>query len=106
MFVNWNDVLELASKLTVKRIINALRITISYIYARYTKKAIVLGLPISISVEPTTACNLKCPECPSGLRSFSRPTGKITLALFEKIVRDVSDYTSYLTFYFQGEPYL
>ncbi|MFT4738709.1 MAG: radical SAM protein with 4Fe4S-binding SPASM domain, partial [Paraglaciecola sp.] len=41
-----------------------------------------------------------------GLRSFSRPTGKITLALFEKIVRDVSDYTSYLTFYFQGEPYL
>ncbi len=28
---------------------------------------------MSLSVEPTTACNLRCPECPSGLRSFTRP---------------------------------
>ena len=64
------------------------------------------GLPISMAIEPTTACNLRCPECPSGLRSFSRPTGKLTIDLFSKIIEEVSDHLVYLTFYFQGEPYL
>lgn len=59
-----------------------------------------------MAIEPTTACNLRCPECPSGLRSFTRPTGKLDTALFEKIMRDVSEHLIYLTFYFQGEPYL
>ena len=59
-----------------------------------------------MAIEPTTACNLRCPECPSGLRSFSRPTGKLDVSLFEKIMRDVSEHLVYLTFYFQGEPYL
>lgn len=59
-----------------------------------------------MAIEPTTACNLRCPECPSGLRSFTRPTGKLDVSLFEKIMKDVSDHLLYLTFYFQGEPYL
>ena len=59
-----------------------------------------------MAIEPTTACNLRCPECPSGLRSFTRPTGKLDVLLFEKIMQDVSDHLLYLTFYFQGEPYL
>lgn len=64
------------------------------------------GLPISISVEPTTACNLRCPECPSGLRSFTRPTGKLENALFTKIIDELHETLFYLIFYFQGEPYL
>ncbi len=59
-----------------------------------------------MAIEPTTACNLRCPECPSGLRSFSRPTGKLDTQLFEKIISEVSSHLLYLTFYFQGEPYL
>lgn len=59
-----------------------------------------------MAIEPTTACNLRCPECPSGLRSFTRPTGKLDTSLFEKIMKDVSEHLIYLTFYFQGEPYL
>ncbi|MEM7299138.1 MAG: SPASM domain-containing protein, partial [Bacteroidota bacterium] len=61
---------------------------------------------ISIAIEPTTACNLRCPECPSGLRSFTRPTGKLETTLFGKIIDEVKDHAMYLTFYFQGEPYL
>lgn len=64
------------------------------------------GLPISIAIEPTTACNLRCPECPSGLRSFTRPTGKLTPETFESIIEQVHEHLIYLTFYFQGEPYL
>ena len=59
-----------------------------------------------MAIEPTTACNLRCPECPSGLRSFTRPTGKLNEELFQKIIEEVKDHLIYLTFYFQGEPFL
>lgn len=64
------------------------------------------GMPISIGIEPTTSCNLRCPECPSGLRSFSRPTGMLEESLFKSLIDQLKDTLTYLTFYFQGEPYL
>jgi radical SAM protein with 4Fe4S-binding SPASM domain len=64
------------------------------------------GLPVSIAIEPTTSCNLRCPECPSGLRSFSRPTGMLDKTFFEKTIDELSNHLVYLIFYFQGEPYL
>ena len=64
------------------------------------------GQPISIAFEPTTSCNLRCPECPSGLRSFTRPTGMLHDELFKKTIDELSSTLSYLIFYFQGEPYL
>ena len=62
--------------------------------------------PISISIEPTTSCNLRCPECPSGLRSFIRPTGMLTQDLYQRAIDELSPTLTYLIFYFQGEPYL
>ncbi len=106
MFVNWTDFSVLLSKLTFKRVINALKITNSYLWSRFRGKSQIQGLPISLAIEPTTACNLRCPECPSGLRSFSRPTGKLQITEFQQIIEEVHDRTPYLTFYFQGEPYL
>jgi radical SAM protein with 4Fe4S-binding SPASM domain len=64
------------------------------------------GKPMSLSIEPTTACNLRCPECPSGLRSFTRPTGKLSLDLLSKTLNEVRHHCTYINFYFQGEPYL
>lgn len=64
------------------------------------------GMPVSISVEPTTSCNLRCPECPSGLRQFSRPTGMLEEDFFKKLIDQVKNTLVNLTFYFQGEPYL
>ncbi len=61
---------------------------------------------MNIGIEPTTACNLRCPECPSGLRSFTRPTGNISVSTFEKVIDQIKNHTMYLTFYFQGEPYI
>lgn len=78
----------------------------SYVSSKMTKQPNIKGSPISISIEPTTACNLRCPECPSGLRSFSRPTGKLEQALFKRIIDEVHQKLFYLIFYFQGEPYL
>jgi radical SAM protein with 4Fe4S-binding SPASM domain len=63
-------------------------------------------MPISISIEPTTSCNLRCPECPSGLRQFTRPTGMLDQDFFKKIISELKNSLINLTFYFQGEPYL
>lgn len=77
-----------------------------YYYSRISRKPVATGKPIAISVEPTTSCNLRCPECPSGLRAFSRPTGMLSTELFEDIVGQMHKELWYLTLYFQGEPYL
>ena len=106
MFISLADTAQLASKITSKRLANILAIWSSYVRSKITKQPIVNGLPVSISIEPTTACNLKCPECPSGLRSFSRPTGKLEPTLFKKIIDEIHEKLFYLIFYFQGEPYL
>ena len=100
------DNIHLLKKLTFKRVANALKLVSGYYVSRFTKKPIQWGEPISLSIEPTTACNLGCPECPSGLKMFSRPTGNLDPKLFEKIIDQVYQRLIYLTFYFQGEPFI
>ncbi len=64
------------------------------------------GFPISLSIEPTTTCNLRCPQCPSGLRSFTRPTGNLDPALAYRLIDENWQHLLYLQFYFQGEPFI
>lgn len=63
-------------------------------------------MPVSASIEATTNCNLHCPECPSGLKKFSRQTGTINLKSFKNCIDPLSKNLAYLMIYFQGEPYL
>lgn len=103
---NLADGLNFASKLTPKRVWNGLKVVGSYVQSKVTKRPVHHGLPIALSFEPTTSCNLRCPECPSGLRSFTRPTGMLEDDLFKKTMDEIGDELLYLIFYFQGEPYL
>lgn len=64
------------------------------------------AMPMSLSIEPTTACNLRCPECPSGLRSFTRPTGHAPMHQAAKWIESMADDLMYVNLYFQGEPLL
>lgn len=104
--MNLKDQLNFASKLTPKRIWNGLSILGSYGFSKLTKRPEIAGFPIALGFEPTTSCNLRCPECPSGLRSFTRPTGMLQKDLYEKAIEELKDTLLYMTFYFQGEPYL
>ncbi len=106
MIGGFRDGLNVASRLSLKKAWNASSILGSYYKSRITSVPAITGLPISISVEPTTSCNLRCPECPSGLRSFSRPTGMLQQTMFNKTIDQLKDTLTYLTFYFQGEPFL
>ncbi len=100
------DTINMASGLTWGRAANAVRVLRSFYRSRRTQLPVMDGMPISLSIEPTTSCNLRCPECPSGLRSFTRPTGMLDPSLFRNVMDEVVGSLSYLTFYFQGEPYL
>lgn len=102
----WRDYANFLSKLTFKRSFNALGLVFGYVISKITGTPINGFLPVALAIEPTTSCNLRCPECPSGLRSFTRPTGMLDKVMFEKTVTELQDALLYLTFYFQGEPYL
>ncbi len=106
MKIYYSDSLNFISKLNIHRVWNAIKILSSYYLSRYTKKAIQWGMPFTISIEPTTNCNLGCPECPSGLKIFSRNTGNISIELYEQMIHQLNSNLLYLYFYFQGEPYL
>ena len=103
---NLNDTKNLLSKLTFKRFWNGIKVFSSFQLSRLTKKPVQWGYPVSISFEPTTSCNLRCPECPSGLRQFTRPTGMLQKDFFSKTIDEIHKELLYLIFYFQGEPYL
>lgn len=106
LYFNLNDSLNLFSKITPRRAWNAAKVWSSYRLSRLLGKPIQWGYPISVSFEPTTSCNLRCPECPSGLRAFTRPTGMLKKDFFRKTIDDIYKELTYLIFYFQGEPYL
>ena len=103
---NTADILNLLSKLTLRRFANFCKVIFGYYWSRLTGKAHVYGLPFSVSIEPTTSCNLRCPECPSGLRSFSRPTGMLETKFYTTVLDQLHRDSLYVIFYFQGEPYL
>ena len=94
------------SKLTFRRAWNAVKVVMSFYISKWTNKPIQWGVPISITFEPTTSCNLRCPECPSGKREFTRPTGMLQNDFFKSTIDELYKEISYLIFYFQGEPFL
>ncbi len=100
------DTYRFLRKLTPRKLANAASVLSSFYYTKYSRKATQWGMPYTISVEPTTACNLRCPECPSGLRAFSRPTGNLKEDFFRDTIDELYKDLMYLIFYFQGEPYI
>ncbi len=92
--------------ITFKRVINLQKILLSFWISRIIRKPIVWGLPVSFSIEPTNHCNLKCPECPSGLGELTRPLGLLKTDDFKSLIDQIKKTGFYVQLYFQGEPYI
>ncbi|NTW34405.1 MAG: radical SAM protein [Bacteroidetes bacterium] len=97
---------NILSILSIAKIINFKKIHLSYLISRIFKKSFHWGMPVSASIEITTNCNLRCPECPSGLKILSRNTGSVEITDFQKYLDQLEKHLIYLILYFQGEPYL
>jgi radical SAM protein with 4Fe4S-binding SPASM domain len=100
------DVSRLVSILSRKKILNFLKLKYSYFYSVITGNIVHKGAPAYVSVEPTTFCNLKCPECFTSQPSFTRPKGSLSIEKFQGIMNQTSEYGFYLNLYFQGEPFM
>ncbi len=106
MKIYLRDLLVLFRSFTFLRLWNSFLLRLSYQLSRLLRRPLHWGMPESLSIEPTTMCNLSCPECPSGLKQFSRPRGMLNTEGFRKMMDEVHQRLIYLILYFQGEPYL
>lgn len=106
MAIYYRDTLQFLRKLTLRRLVNACKVYLSFYATKWSRRPVQWGMPMTISIEPTTACNLRCPECPSGLRSFTRETGNLKEDFFTGIIDELYRDLTHLIFYFQGEPYI
>ena len=96
----YRDSFQIVKHLSVKRLFNLFQLKISYYFSRITKKSMLFGKPYALSIEPTTACNLGCPECPSGLKKFTRETGKLDVDFHKKMLQSVGSQVFYVNYYF------
>jgi radical SAM protein with 4Fe4S-binding SPASM domain len=66
----------------------------------------VLGGPQSLMVEPSAACNLRCPLCPTGLRTTKRVRYTLSPEEFERALGWFRYTLGAITFWNYGEPFL
>lgn len=72
-----------------------------------------LATPLTLHIDPSSACNLRCEFCPTGhpdlIRQFGKPTAMMEFGLFKKIVADLKQFPDRLMrlhLYKDGEPLL
>jgi len=91
---------------TYSRAVNFCKLMLSFSISRLLRRPVLWGRPFAVSVEPGTACNLHCPECPTGAGILNRPKGMISLPLFSDIIEEMLPELTVLNLYLQGEPFL
>lgn len=69
-----------------------------------SKKSI--GGPVSIAIEPTNICNLRCPLCATGTGTLKRPKGSMKINDFKKIIDMLPGSVTDLYLWGQGEPFM
>ncbi len=100
------DALLFLKCLSFRKLHNFSLLKLSYFLSVVTKTNYHRGFPASISVEPTDQCNLRCPECPSGLGILTRKAGYADWETYTSIIDQFKKYGISLNLYFQGEPFL
>ncbi len=96
--------------LTKSRALNALRCYGNYALSLFGLVRIT-HMPTFVSVEPANVCQLRCPECPVGLRDRQSPftihqSPMIPVSVWQRTLAEVKDTAHTIQFYFQGEPLL
>ena len=68
-------------------------------------------VPLFVSVEPASVCQLQCPACPVGMRNADKSVLRnaerfISLEVWHRVLAEIRDTAFVVQFYFQGEPLL
>jgi MoaA/NifB/PqqE/SkfB family radical SAM enzyme len=86
--------------------LNVLKSGYSYLLSRTIRTSVISGMPVSVGIEISGQCNLRCPECSSGSGLLTRPKGLMDIELFARIITELRTYLYNINMYFQGEPML
>ncbi|MCU0645943.1 MAG: radical SAM protein [bacterium] len=95
-----------AKAASAKRIINSIKSIAGLALSTITRKSIVCGIPPILTIEPTARCNLKCPQCITGMGNVQREKKDMSLDTFKQIIKEIGDKIWYLLLFNQGEPLL
>ncbi len=85
---------------------NYVNIIIKFFISCITGKVYTARLPFAFSAEISSACNLKCPECATGMGKTMRNKKFMNQMVFKKILSETSRSSFYINLYFQGEPFM
>jgi MoaA/NifB/PqqE/SkfB family radical SAM enzyme len=66
----------------------------------------LLGRPYWLTVDPTSACQLRCPFCPTGMGRNVRPKASLSLERFRRIMDELGPTLIHIDFMNWGEPLL
>ena len=106
-FYKLQRVLIFIHYLSIFKVVNLLKLILSYLFSSSRLHNILNIYPFFISVEVTDYCNLHCPECPVGIGSFSKPDkSSFDFSLFSKLINELKPKLQHVILYFQGEPFL
>lgn len=99
----WTAVLR---SFSIERLWNSFAVLSSLALSKISGKTILFGVPFILTIEPTHLCNLKCPQCLTGLGKIERNESFIDVGLYKKVIDEVGDKIWYVLLYNQGEPFL
>lgn len=101
-----SDTKRLLHVLSLKKIWNLFLLHLNYYRSILIKKQVGNRLPAYITIEPVNTCNLRCPQCFTTDKHFTRAKGIINNDIFKTIIDQTKSHAFYLNLYFQGEPFL
>lgn len=87
-----------------RRLINAAGLSLSYGLSAMGILTNWKTKPLFISIEPTNICNLRCPECPVGMRTQQVKAIQVEVGTAKKVLDELSSTLMHVILYFQGEP--
>ncbi len=88
--------------LTIKRFLNYLLVMLSL----KLKSSRVYGMPLTLIIEPTNMCNLKCPLCPKGNGTIKKKEGLMSFDRYKLLIDELGSYAFNLILQNYGEPFL
>ncbi|MFW6164045.1 MAG: radical SAM/SPASM domain-containing protein [Planctomycetota bacterium] len=91
-----------SGEISLRRLLNAGLCYLS-LRRRWTR---VLGKPFFVMIEPTNACNLRCPLCPTGCGTLDRPKAFLPLEQFQQCIDELGPYALEVNLTNYGEPML
>jgi radical SAM protein with 4Fe4S-binding SPASM domain len=97
---------QLLKSLTGRRVLNAVKVLVSFLLSAITKKNFIWGAPPILTIEPTNLCNLHCPLCVTGNGSMERVNGRMDFPTYQRLIDELAERAIYVVLFHQGEPYL